>query len=105
MMHNGKPADTFETFVRYTFCVSVAGLPALSIPGGVDNQGLPVGLQLIGPPWSEGRLTAIGYAFRSSRRTDRRWCLVRRCRLSHVNGGGLEERVLAHHGDVDRSAP
>jgi aspartyl-tRNA(Asn)/glutamyl-tRNA(Gln) amidotransferase subunit A len=63
MMHNGKPADTFETFVRYTFCVSVAGLPALSIPGGVDNQGLPVGLQLIGPAWSEGRLTDIGYAF------------------------------------------
>ncbi|MGY1593671.1 amidase [Geodermatophilus sp. SYSU D00708] len=62
MQHNGRIVDTFETFIRYTFCISVAGLPALSVPGGVGDDGLPVGLQFVGAPWSEARLLEIGLA-------------------------------------------
>jgi amidase len=41
---------------------AVAGWPHLSVPMG-EVRGLPVGLSLIGPPWSDGELLAMGYAF------------------------------------------
>jgi aspartyl-tRNA(Asn)/glutamyl-tRNA(Gln) amidotransferase subunit A len=40
----------------YTVPVNLAGLPAVSMPFGTGEKGLPVGLQFIGPAWSEGRL-------------------------------------------------
>lgn len=39
-----------------------AGIPGLSIPAGFDNQGLPIGIQLLGPDFSEGLLLQIGRA-------------------------------------------
>jgi len=43
----------------YTLGVSLAGLPAMSIPAGFGNGGRPVGLQIIGSYFDEGRLLAI----------------------------------------------
>jgi aspartyl-tRNA(Asn)/glutamyl-tRNA(Gln) amidotransferase subunit A len=40
-----------------------AGVPGLSIPAGLDQQGLPIGIQLLGPDFSEGRLLQIGRTF------------------------------------------
>jgi aspartyl-tRNA(Asn)/glutamyl-tRNA(Gln) amidotransferase subunit A len=40
----------------YTISANLAGLPALSTPSWPTSAGLPVGVQLIGPAWSEGRL-------------------------------------------------
>jgi aspartyl-tRNA(Asn)/glutamyl-tRNA(Gln) amidotransferase subunit A len=45
-----------------TLPVNVAGLPGISIPCGL-SEGLPVGLQLIGRPWDEGRLLRLGRAY------------------------------------------
>ena len=45
-----------------TLPVNMAGLPGLSIPCGL-SEGMPVGLQLIGPAWSELRLLRLGRAF------------------------------------------
>ncbi len=39
-----------------TVGASIAGLPAISLPSGTDDAGLPVGVQLIGPQLSDGRL-------------------------------------------------
>ncbi len=39
-----------------TVTVNIAGLPALSVPCGFDKKGLPIGLQMIGPKFSEGVL-------------------------------------------------
>jgi aspartyl-tRNA(Asn)/glutamyl-tRNA(Gln) amidotransferase subunit A len=47
----------------FTVPVNLAGLPGLSIPCGLDRQGLPIGLQLIGPPFSEGKLLLTAQAF------------------------------------------
>jgi aspartyl-tRNA(Asn)/glutamyl-tRNA(Gln) amidotransferase subunit A len=38
----------------------MAGLPGLSVPAGVDAQGLPLGLQLIGQPFGEETLFSLG---------------------------------------------
>ena len=47
----------------FTVPVNLAGLPALSLPAGLDKQGLPLGLQLIGKALDEQKILNIGYAF------------------------------------------
>ncbi len=47
---------------RYTFLGNVTGFPAVTIPAGVDQHGMPVGLMLHGKPWSERRLLGIATA-------------------------------------------
>jgi aspartyl-tRNA(Asn)/glutamyl-tRNA(Gln) amidotransferase subunit A len=48
---------------RLTRWVNYLGVPALSVPCGFDARGLPMGMQLVGRPFSEGRLLAIGHAY------------------------------------------
>jgi len=48
---------------QLTIPASAAGVPALSVPCGVDSNGLPVGLQIIGPQLSEDLLLRVGFAF------------------------------------------
>ncbi|MBF9046325.1 Asp-tRNA(Asn)/Glu-tRNA(Gln) amidotransferase subunit GatA [Rhodobacterales bacterium LSUCC0031] len=59
-----KHADPVEMYLNdvFTVTVNLAGLPGLAVPAGLDAQGLPLGLQLIGKPWEEGELLNIGYA-------------------------------------------
>ncbi len=60
-----KTADPLEMYLGdvYTVPVNIAGLPALSLPCGTDNKGLPIGIQLIGKPMSEATLYRAGFAF------------------------------------------
>ncbi len=47
----------------YTLPANLSGLPALSVPAGVSSSSplrLPIGLQLVGPAHSEGRLMDVG---------------------------------------------
>ncbi|MDE2915304.1 MAG: Asp-tRNA(Asn)/Glu-tRNA(Gln) amidotransferase subunit GatA [Paracoccaceae bacterium] len=46
----------------FTVTVNLAGLPGISVPAGLDESGLPLGLQLIGQPWQEGELLNMAYA-------------------------------------------
>lgn len=51
----------FQTYVDWlaiTFAITLTGCPALSLPCGFTEQGLPVGLQIVGPRGGEGRLLA-----------------------------------------------
>jgi indoleacetamide hydrolase len=57
---NGKQVPTFQTYIRNTDPGSNAGIPGLSLPVGLTNSGLPVGLELDGPVNSDRRLLAIG---------------------------------------------
>lgn len=57
----GEKLDPVSMYLGdiYTIAVNLAGLPALSAPVGFDDNKLPVGLQLIGPYWSESQLLSI----------------------------------------------
>ncbi|MFA5539482.1 MAG: Asp-tRNA(Asn)/Glu-tRNA(Gln) amidotransferase subunit GatA [Gemmobacter sp.] len=51
-------ADPVRMYLNdvFTVTVNLAGLPGVSVPAGLDRQGLPLGLQLIGRPWDEAGL-------------------------------------------------
>ena len=55
-------ADPVEMYLNdiFTVTVNMAGLPGISVPSGLDAQGLPLGLQLIGRPFEEETLFALG---------------------------------------------
>ncbi len=65
-----KTDDPVQMYLNDIFTVAapLAGLPALSIPCGFDERGLPVGLQLMGSHFSEARL--LGAAHRYQQATD-----------------------------------
>ncbi|MCB1784234.1 MAG: aspartyl/glutamyl-tRNA amidotransferase subunit A, partial [Alphaproteobacteria bacterium] len=47
--------DPVKMYLNDVFTVpaSLAGLPGMSVPAGLDSQGLPLGLQILGRPWDE----------------------------------------------------
>jgi len=55
-------ADPVEMYLNdvFTVTVNMAGLPAIAVPAGLDRQGLPLGLQLIGRAFDEETLFAAG---------------------------------------------
>ncbi len=59
-----KSADPIAMYLNDVFTVpsSLAGLPAMSVPGGVDKDGLPLGLQIIGRPLDEQGVLNAGLA-------------------------------------------
>ena len=57
-------ADPVQMYLNdvFTVTVNLAGLPGIAVPAGLDKQGLPLGLQLIGRPWEEADLLNHAYA-------------------------------------------
>lgn len=60
---NGKKVDTFLTYIRNCDPVSVVGYPAITVPAGYSQEGLPIGLQIVARPWEEYKLLGIGNDF------------------------------------------
>ncbi|MEM9048221.1 MAG: amidase [Pseudomonadota bacterium] len=52
-----------DTLLKFTAPADMAGLPALTFPGGFDSKGAPVGMQLMGPVLSEPALLNAGHVF------------------------------------------
>ncbi len=61
-------ADPVEMYLNdvFTVTVNLAGLPGIAVPTGLDANGLPLGLQLIGRPWEEGELLNTAYALENA---------------------------------------
>lgn len=57
---NDGDEDLLSAMSRYTGPFNVTGLPALNIPSGYSEDMLPIGLQIIGPRYSESKLLAVG---------------------------------------------
>lgn len=60
-----RVADPLQMYLADVFTLpqALAGLPALSLPCGFDEQGLPIGLQLTAPALEEARLLQVAYAY------------------------------------------
>ena len=58
---SGDPVEMYLNDI-FTVTVNMAGLPAIAVPAGLDPQGLPLGLQLIGRAFDEETLFAAGQA-------------------------------------------
>lgn len=58
-------SDPMELYMSdaYTVPINLAGIPSLSIPCGYGEDNMPVGMQIIGPHFSEKLLYRVGYAF------------------------------------------
>ena len=51
----------------YTISVNLAGLPGVSVPCGIDSNGLPIGVQLIGDCFQEKKIIRAAYAYEQAR--------------------------------------
>ncbi len=47
----------------FTLPASLAGIPGMNVPCGFDQQGLPIGLQILGPAFSEDLVLRVGHAY------------------------------------------
>ena len=63
-----KTDDPVQMYLNdiFTIPAPLAGLPGLSVPCGFDGRGLPVGLQLMGPHFSEARLLGIAHRYQQA---------------------------------------
>ncbi|MFZ5671679.1 MAG: amidase [Pseudomonadota bacterium] len=55
---DGEKLETYLDWLLLGYAVTVCGCPSISIPCGLSDNGLPVGLQIIGKPYGEGALLA-----------------------------------------------
>ncbi len=60
-----RTADPLEMYLSdiYTISVNLAGIVGLSLPCAFSEKGLPIGLQIMGPHFSEERVLALGHQF------------------------------------------
>ncbi|MEO1548916.1 MAG: amidase [Pseudomonadota bacterium] len=59
----GRKMDTYHRWMEVVVPASLIGLPAIAVPAGLSAQGLPMGLQLIGPRLSDYALIALAQGF------------------------------------------
>ena len=70
-MAERKPKKAYDFFDPTSGCTNtvpfdVYGIPALSLPCGFSKAGLPIGLMIAGPHFSEGKVLALAYAFQQA---------------------------------------
>ena len=66
MIENGVEEDMLAAIMQFTGVPSLTGLPSLAVPCGYDDEGLPVGMQIIGRPFDEATLFRVGAAFQAA---------------------------------------
>ena len=63
-----KTNDPLEMYLAdiCTVSVNIAGLPGISIPSGVDSEGMPIGMQLIGNRFCEETILNAAYTYQQA---------------------------------------
>ena len=59
----GRPQENYYRWLALTYVVTLTTHPALSLPCGLDEAGMPFGLQIVGPFRGDSQTLAISYAF------------------------------------------
>ena len=60
---NGVPLPTYLDWMKSCYQISVTGLPAVSVPCGFTDDGLPIGLQIVGRPFDDLGVLQLANAF------------------------------------------
>jgi amidase len=60
---NGKPMENYVDWIMLTYAITLTGLPAISLPCGWTQKGLPVGIQIVGRRLSEWTLLQAASAY------------------------------------------
>jgi amidase len=60
---NGRAMDTYHRWMEVVIYATFAGLPCISVPVGFGATGLPMGMQLIGPPRGDLATLRLAYAY------------------------------------------
>jgi len=63
---NGIEQATYVDWMQICCVISVLGLPTISVPGGFTADGMPVGLQIVGPPRDDAGVLRIAQAFEAA---------------------------------------
>jgi amidase len=63
---NGVAMDTYHRWMEVVIIPTLGGLPALSVPVGFSVAGLPMGMQLIGPPQADLQVLRLGRAYEAT---------------------------------------
>ena len=63
----GSMSDPLEMYQMdvFTVPVNIAGIPAISLPCGFDSNNMPIGLQMMGPHFGEGKIIQAAYSLES----------------------------------------
>ncbi|MGW8555585.1 amidase [Streptomyces tubercidicus] len=67
---DGTTESASDAYVRLSAPANITGIPALTLPVGRDHAGLPIGMQLMGPPRGEALVLRTGHAYESVQE----WC-------------------------------
>jgi aspartyl-tRNA(Asn)/glutamyl-tRNA(Gln) amidotransferase subunit A len=63
--HSDDPLSMYLEDI-YTLPANLAGIPGLALPAGFDQDGLPIGMQLMAPPFQEARLIQTAHAYQQA---------------------------------------
>lgn len=63
---NGREMNTYIDWMMSCAYITVTGLPAISVPCGFTDDGLPVGLQIVGRPCADFEVLQLAYAFQEA---------------------------------------
>ena len=63
---DGVPMETYIDWMKSCYFITVTGLPAISVPCGFTDDGLPVGVQIVGRPGDDWGVLQLAYAFQEA---------------------------------------
>lgn len=91
----GVRQQDYLGWMRSCTLITPTGCPALSVPGGFSRDGLPVGLQIIGPPRADRRVLEVGHAIEQATGHGRRRPVLAPGHRDHPDVFGSAEPVAA----------
>ena len=62
----GAEQSVFSALLRNTEPFNLSGLPALAVPSGFSEDGLPISLQIVGRPFEEATVLGVGHAYQEA---------------------------------------
>jgi amidase len=68
MAIDGRPLQSYIEWMRSCYRISATTLPAISVPAGFSRDGLPVGLQIVGPYLDDFGVLQLAHAFEQATR-------------------------------------